>query len=103
VLTTVTLAFALLLISVLLTVSVNQRLGEIAALRALGFSRGGWRPTCSASRRSRRHRRRCCRCRSARCWRLARHDPQAHAGHSRRAALLRLRAVALGVHARCSR
>jgi len=40
VLTTVTLAFALLLITVLLTVSVNQRLGEIAALRALGFSRG---------------------------------------------------------------
>lgn len=39
VLTTVTLSFALLLISVLLTVSVNQRLGEIAALRALGFSR----------------------------------------------------------------
>jgi putative ABC transport system permease protein len=39
VLTTVTVAFAVLLISVLLTVSVNQRLGEIAALRALGFSR----------------------------------------------------------------
>ena len=39
VLTTVTLAFAVLLIAVLLTVSVNQRLGEIAALRALGFSR----------------------------------------------------------------
>ena len=39
VLTVVTLAFALLLITVLLTVSVNQRLGEIAALRALGFSR----------------------------------------------------------------
>jgi putative ABC transport system permease protein len=41
VLTTVTVSFALLLITVLLTVSVNQRLGEIAALRALGFSR--WR------------------------------------------------------------
>ena len=40
VLTAVTLGFALLLIPVLLTVSVNQRLGEIAALRALGFSRG---------------------------------------------------------------
>ena len=40
VLTTITLSFALLLIAVLLTVSVNQRLGEIAALRALGFSRG---------------------------------------------------------------
>jgi putative ABC transport system permease protein len=39
VLTAITLSFALLLISVLLTVSVNQRLGEIAALRALGFSR----------------------------------------------------------------
>jgi putative ABC transport system permease protein len=39
VLTTVTLAFAVLLITVLLTVSINQRLGEIAALRALGFSR----------------------------------------------------------------
>lgn len=39
VLTAVTLAFALLLITVLLTVSINQRLGEIAALRALGFSR----------------------------------------------------------------
>jgi putative ABC transport system permease protein len=39
VLTTVTVSFALLLITVLLTVSVNQRLGEIAALRALGFSR----------------------------------------------------------------
>lgn len=39
VLTIVTVTFALLLIAVLLTVSVNQRLGEIAALRALGFSR----------------------------------------------------------------
>ena len=38
VLTTVTLSFAMLLIAVLLTVSVNQRLGEIAALRALGLS-----------------------------------------------------------------
>ena len=32
------MSFALLLITVLLTVSVNQRLGEVAALRALGFS-----------------------------------------------------------------
>lgn len=40
VLTTITVSFALLLITVLLTVSVNQRLGEVAALRALGFSRG---------------------------------------------------------------
>ena len=39
VLTTVTVSFSALLITVLLTVSVNQRLGEIAALRALGFSR----------------------------------------------------------------
>jgi len=38
VLATITITFALLLITVLLTVSVNQRLGEIAALRALGFS-----------------------------------------------------------------
>ena len=37
-LSTVTVVFTLLLITVLLTVSVNQRLGEIAALRALGFS-----------------------------------------------------------------
>lgn len=40
VLTTITVSFALLLIAVLLTVSVNQRLGEVAALRALGFSQG---------------------------------------------------------------
>jgi len=39
VLSTITMAFGFLLITVLLTVSVNQRLGEIAALRALGFSR----------------------------------------------------------------
>jgi putative ABC transport system permease protein len=39
VLTTVTLFFGLLLVAVLLTVSVNQQLGEIAALRALGLSR----------------------------------------------------------------
>jgi putative ABC transport system permease protein len=38
VLTTITVSFALLLITVLLTVSVNQRLGEVAALRALGFT-----------------------------------------------------------------
>ena len=39
VLSTITLVFGFLLITVLLTVSVNQRLGEIAAVRALGFSR----------------------------------------------------------------
>jgi putative ABC transport system permease protein len=39
VLALVTLFFGFLLITVLLTVSVNQRLAEIAALRALGFSR----------------------------------------------------------------
>jgi putative ABC transport system permease protein len=39
VLVAVTMSFAFILIAVLLTVSVNQRLGEIAALRALGFSR----------------------------------------------------------------
>ena len=38
VLATITLFFGLLLITVLLSVSTNQRLGEIAALRALGFS-----------------------------------------------------------------
>jgi putative ABC transport system permease protein len=39
VLASVTMVFGLLLITVLLTVSVNQRLGTIAALRAIGFSR----------------------------------------------------------------
>jgi putative ABC transport system permease protein len=39
VLQAVTLLFGFLLITVLLTVSVNQRLAEIAAVRALGFSR----------------------------------------------------------------
>jgi ABC-type lipoprotein release transport system permease subunit len=39
VLSTITLIFGFLLITVLLTVSVNQRFAEIAALRALGFSR----------------------------------------------------------------
>ncbi len=39
VLSTITAAFGLLLITVLLTVSVNQRLGTIAALRAIGLSR----------------------------------------------------------------
>ncbi len=39
VLATVTLFFGFLLIAVLLTVSVNQRLGDVAALRAIGLSR----------------------------------------------------------------
>jgi putative ABC transport system permease protein len=39
VLSTITMLFGFLLIAVLLTVSVNQRLAEIAAVRALGFSR----------------------------------------------------------------
>lgn len=39
VLATVTLFFGFLLVAVLLTVSVNGRLGEIAALRALGLTR----------------------------------------------------------------
>ena len=39
VLSTITSFFAFLLVTTLLTVSVNQRLGEVAALRALGFSR----------------------------------------------------------------
>jgi len=40
VLSSITLFFAFLLVATLLTVSVNQRLGEVAALRAIGFSRG---------------------------------------------------------------
>jgi ABC-type lipoprotein release transport system permease subunit len=39
-LTVITLLFSFLLIATLLTVSVNQRLAEVAALRALGFRRG---------------------------------------------------------------
>jgi putative ABC transport system permease protein len=39
VLSALTLSFAFLLVATLLTISVNQRLGEVAALRALGFSR----------------------------------------------------------------
>ena len=39
VLASVTLFFALLLVTTLLTVSVNQRLADVATLRALGFSR----------------------------------------------------------------
>jgi putative ABC transport system permease protein len=39
VLSSVTLVFAFLLVGTLLTVSTNQRLGEIAALRALGIGR----------------------------------------------------------------
>jgi len=39
VLSTLTTVFAFLLVATLLTVSVNQRLGEIAALRALGIAR----------------------------------------------------------------
>lgn len=39
VLATITLAFAALLLATLLTVSANQRLAEIAAMRAMGFSR----------------------------------------------------------------
>ena len=39
VLSTITLGFAFLLVATLLTVSVNQRLGQVAALRALGVPR----------------------------------------------------------------
>jgi len=39
VLSALTMTFAFLLVATLLTVSVNQRLGEIAALRALGIRR----------------------------------------------------------------
>jgi len=38
-LSAITLFFSFLLIATILTVSVNQRLGEVAALRALGFRR----------------------------------------------------------------
>ena len=38
-LSTITLGFAFLLVATLLTVSVNQRLGQVAALRALGLPR----------------------------------------------------------------
>jgi len=41
VLSAITIFFAFLLVTTLLTVSVNQRLGELAVLRALGFRR--WR------------------------------------------------------------
>jgi ABC-type lipoprotein release transport system permease subunit len=40
VLSSLTMVFAFMLVSTLLTVSVNQRLGEIAALRAIGIRRG---------------------------------------------------------------
>lgn len=40
VLSSLTMTFASLLVATLLTVSINQRLGEIAALRALGIGRG---------------------------------------------------------------
>lgn len=40
VLSALTMAFAFMLVATLLTVSVNQRLGEIAALRAIGIRRG---------------------------------------------------------------
>ena len=39
VLSSLTMSFAFLLVATLLTVSINQRLGEIAALRALGLGR----------------------------------------------------------------
>ena len=39
VLSSITLGIAFLLVATLLTVSVNQRLGQVAALRALGFRR----------------------------------------------------------------
>lgn len=39
VLSSITLGFAFLLVATILTVSVNQRLGQVAALRALGFRR----------------------------------------------------------------
>ena len=63
-----TLLFAFLLVATLLTVSVNQRLGEIAALRALGIGRRAHRRDAALGiRAAGRHRRRCWRCRSASC------------------------------------
>ena len=71
VLSTMTLVFAFLLIATLLTVSVNQRLGEIAALRALGLSAAAdhaanllWESALLRRRRRRRWR-----CRVGGCWR----------------------------------
>ena len=105
VLTTITLFFGFLLITVLLTVSVNQRLGEIAALRALGFSRARVvADVLCAVGADRRHRRpavAAARPRARRGWldAILKRD----ARHPGDAALLRLRAAgARRCTARCS-
>ena len=70
VLSSITLAFAFLLVATLLTVSVNQRLGEVAALRALGSAAPADRGDAAVGiGAAGRRRRRCSRCRSAGCWR----------------------------------
>ena len=92
VLTTVTVSFAVLLITVLLTVSVNQRLGEIAALRALGFSRIARRQGCPLGIGAHRgHRRPAVAAARAAAGLRARPHPQGNAWNSCRAAFLRLR------------
>ena len=92
VLTTVTVSFAVLLITVLLTVSVNQRLGEIAALRALGFSRMRVvKDVLVGIGADRRHRRPAVAAARAAAGVRPGPDPQGHAGHSGRAAFLRVR------------
>ncbi len=83
VLSALTMVFAFMLVATLLTVSVNQRLGEIAALRAIGIRRG------TAGRRRRRP--------GAAARRAARSGPRPHSPADARpagtAALLRLRAA----------
>ena len=94
VLSTLTMVFAFLLVATLLTVSINQRLGEIAALRALGIGRtriasmllwesallvGAGRPARAAARR--------------RAGPRARSHPPPDARHPRADALFRLRAA----------
>ena len=112
VLSTMTLAFAFLLVATLLTVSVNQRLGEVAALRALGFPRRRIAANAAVGiGAARRRRRRCLRCRSAALLAVGpRPHPARHAGPARAAALLRVRAANAGAarraarrHRRCSR
>ena len=104
VLSTITMLFGFLLMTVLLTVSVHQRLAEIAALRALGLSRarmaadvlsqsvllvGLWRRAGRAA--------------GPRPVGVARRDSQGHARHSGGPPLLRLRAARPGAPRRLAR
>ena len=92
VLSSITIVFTVLLVATILTVSTNQRLGEIAALRALGIGRRRiatmllWESTADRRRR---------RSAGAAAGRTggggARRDSEADARHPRRAAFLRLR------------